>query len=131
MEYKDIKDKLPKATQYICAQVSVQHRYYRNAGEKLQSEVKSWLKDIQEGRIVPSQDGTLPGIRLIYVKCKGRKEVCQQHAVDARFHERSYGSTDRLIQLGMWSNSWRVLPANERGEWVPGGALIKKVLESL
>lgn len=131
MEYKDIKNQLPKPTQYICAEVSIQHRYHRNAGEKLQDEVKWWVKRIQEGSIVPDKDGKLPGVELFSLKCRGTKEECQRKAMDERFWHQTHGSTSRCVQLGYWSESWRVLPADEKGRWIPGKSLIEKALQSL
>ena len=131
MNYKDIKAKLPKPTQYICAEISVQHRYFHNAAEKLQDEAKRWLKDIQAGTIVPDNDGKLPGINLIFLRCKGTKEACQRTATDNRIWSKMNGSTSRCVQLGYWSESWKVLPADEKGHWIPNKSIIEKAIQSL
>lgn len=127
MTYADIKDKLRKPTQFICAEISIQRRYYRTGNEVLLNDVKRWLKGMEEGSTKVSQDGFYNGPLLIKV-CRGTKEKCQRKAQEERFHLHCYGSTDRGEQLGMWRTTWMVLPADELGNWVPTKGMIKKAL---
>ena len=127
MTYADIKDKLRKPTQFICAEISIQRRYYRTGNEVLLNDVKWWLKGMEEGSTKISQDGFYNGPFLIR-KCRGTKDECQQVAQDKKFHLHCYGSTSRGEQLGMWRTTWMVLPADELGNWVPTKGMIEKAL---
>ena len=127
MTYADIKDKLRKPTQFICAEISIQRRYYRTGNEVLLNGVKWWLKGMEEGSTKVSQDGFYNGPFLIR-KCKGTKDECQQVAQDKKFHLHCHGSTSRGEQLGMWRTTWMVLPADELGNWVPTKGMIEKAL---
>ena len=127
MTYADIKDKLRKPTQFICAEISIQRRYYRTGNEVLLNDVKWWLKGMEDGSTKAGQDGFYNGPFLIK-RCRGTKDECQRKAQEERFHLHCYGSTSRGEQLGMWRTTWMVLPADELGNWVPTKSMIEKAL---
>ena len=130
MTYADIKDKLRKPTQFICAEVSIQRRYYRTGNEVLLNDVKWWLKGIQNNGGEEDREGYLRTPSTIK-RCTGSKDECQRVAREERFHLHCWGSTSRVEQLGMCRTTWMVLPADENGNWVPTPSMIKKVLETL
>lgn len=127
MTYADIKDRLRKPTQFICAEISIQRRYHRTGNEVLLNDVKWWLKGMEDGSTKASQDGFYNGPFLIK-KCRGTKDECQRKAQEERFHLHCYGSTSRVEQLGMWRTTWMVLSADELGNWVPTKSMIEKAL---
>lgn len=125
MEFANIKNHLRKPTQYICVQVSYRSR--TSANQVLLDDVKYWLEDIlsEKGEVHLDSDGFFRGPHLIKC-CTGTKEDCKRVQAEERFHRQAYGSTSRLIQLGMWRDSWLILPADENGNWVPTMSMIKK-----
>lgn len=127
MTYADIKDKLRKPTQFICAEISINHRYFRTGNQVLNDDVKWWLKGILENGGELDQDGYLK-TPFICKRCRGTKDECQRNAQEHRFHLQAYGSTSRCEQLGMWRTTWMVLPADELGNWVPTKGMIEKAL---
>ena len=130
MTYAYIKDKLRKPTQFICAEVSIQRRYYRTGNEVLLNDVKWWLKGIQNNGGEEDREGYLRTPSTIK-RCTGSKDECQRVAREERFHLHCWGSTSRVEQLGICRTTWMVLPADENGNWVPTPGMIKKVLETL
>lgn len=130
MTYADIQGKLRKPTQYICAEISINHRYFRTGNQVLNDDVKWWLKGIIENGGELDRDGFLK-TPFIVKRCRGTKDECQRKAADERFHLQAYGSTSRCEQLGLWRTTWMVLPADELGNWVPTKSMITKVLASL
>ena len=127
MTFTDIKDKLRKPTQFICAEISIQRCYYRTGVEVLLNDVKRWLKGIEEGNTKADQDGFYNGPFLIK-KCRGTKEECKRKAQEERFHLHCCGSTSRVERTGMWRRTWMVLPADETGNWVPTKGMVEKAL---
>lgn len=130
MDYKDITSKLHKPTQFICAEISVNRRYEHSAGERLARDVQFWVKGIIEGEAKYDEEGRLK-TPWLKVRWRGTKETCQTVANSERMHYQMHRSTSRLVQLGLWSVSWRVLPADENGNWVPTVGMIKKALAAI
>ena len=127
MDYKNITSKLRKPVQFICAEISIRYRDNRNAGQVLDKELNYWVKEILDGQGEYDKDGYLK-TPFLTVRCKGTKEECQIKASAQRTHAQMHRSTSRLEQLGLWGTSWRVLPADENGNWVPSTGAIKKAL---
>lgn len=127
MEINSLKRYLRKPTQYICVQVSYRSR--TSANQVLLDDLKYWLESImsENGEVHLDEDGYFRGPHLIKC-CTGTKEECKRVQAEERFHRQAYGSTSRLVQLGMWRDSWLILPADENGNWVPTMSMIKKVL---
>lgn len=127
MEINSLKRYLRKPTQYICVQVSYRSR--TSASQVLLDDLKYWLESImsENGEVHLDEDGYFRGPHLIKC-CTGTKEECKKVQAEERFHRQAYGSTSRLIQLGMWRDSWLILPADENGNWVPTMSMIKKAL---
>lgn len=129
MTYNDIKDKLPKATQFITVKISYRSRK-ESPTESLLWDAKMWLEQIRDGKHQLDDEGRYPGCWMM-TEAVGDKQRCQNAASEARFYRQAYGSTSRVVQLGLWKESWRVLPADEKGCWVPSANIIKKALETL
>lgn len=127
MEINSLKRYLRKPTQYICVQVSYRSR--TSASHVLLDDLKYWLESImsENGEVHLDEDGYYRGPYLIKC-CTGTKEECKRVQAEERFHRQAYGSTSRLVQLGMWRDSWLILPADENGNWVPTMSMIKKAL---
>ena len=127
MEINSLKRYLRKPTQYICVQVSYRSR--TSASQVLLDDLKYWLESImsENGEVHLDEDGYFRGPHLIKC-CTGTKEACKKVQAEERFRRQAYGSTSRLIQLGMWRDSWLILPADENGNWVPTMSMIKKAL---
>jgi len=128
MEINNLSRYLRKPTQYICVQVSYRSR--TSANQVLLDDLKYWLESImsENGEVHLDKDGYFCGPHLIKC-CTGTKEECKRVQAKERFHRQAYGSTSRLVQLGMWRDSWLILPADENGNWVPTMSMIKKALD--
>ena len=126
LEY--VKAHLNKPVQFICVQVS--YRAHSSSKQALISDVVYWLRNIDEGKVVPDDNGKITG-PFVNVRCTGDKDTCKGVQAERRFYRQTMGSTSRLVQLGYWRDSWVILPADEHGHWVPTTAYIKAALEIL
>ena len=127
MSPERFKKLLRPATQYICVKISYRRRDGGSAQksliEDLTFHIKSLLHDTDLSAVEPS---TLKGIWLMTEGKSEDKQKMINLKFQRKFQEHSLGSTSRVVQLGLWKDTYMVLPADDSGHWVPTLGQIKK-----
>jgi len=121
VDFKYIKEHLPQPTQFICATCS--YKYDSSAGKYLLDKVVAWIKNMNREDYKLNRYNCIDGI-LMYTVAMGTEDEMRNAAINTRTRKENEG-----VRYWNWKTSWRVLPADGRGHWIPSDSIIKKALK--
>jgi hypothetical protein len=123
------KKLLRPVSQYICVRVSYRRGCDNSAQKTLRDDLTRYIMDVLAySDLSKIEPGTLTGVWQAVEGKSDDKEV-MVILKERRKDQESRYQTSRLVQLGLWKSTYMVLPADNKGNWIPTLGQIKKAWE--